>query len=83
MIYVNRDLLQKLLDKEGIDPSAYSLDGGSPFEAYVLEERAPSWTVYYSERGLRSGEVEFESEDEACSYLLELVLRDPTTRRDP
>ena len=52
-----------------------------PSEAYVLEPpRAADWAVYYSERGLRSGEVVFQTEHEACSYFLDLVLSDDTTR---
>ena len=78
---MNRDMLKALLHREGVDPSAYSLEGGMPFEAYVLEQRPTAWVVFYSERGIRTGEVEFATEDEACSYLLDLVLRDPTTRQ--
>jgi len=73
--------LKHILDAEDIDPIAYSLDGGMPFEAYVLERRAGHWVVFYSEHGLRTGETEFEAEGDACSYLLELLLRDSTTRR--
>ena len=73
--------LRRVLDSEGIDPGAYSLDGGMPFETYVLERRPDCWLVYYSERGLRTAETRFESEDEACTHLLALLLRDPTTRR--
>lgn len=79
---MDRESLKALLDAEGVDPSAYSLDGGMPFEAYVLERRPSDWAVYFSERGLRSGEVVFQSEDEACAHLLDLVLRDDTTRRE-
>lgn len=78
---MDRDTVKTLLDAENVDPGAYSLEGGMPFEAYVLERRVSNWAVYYSERGLRSGEVVFNSEDEACSYFLDLVLRDLTTRR--
>lgn len=73
--------LRVLLEQEGVDPASYSLEGGTPLEAYVLEVRPAAWAVFYSERGLRSGERQFGSEGEACDYLLELVLRDPTTRR--
>ncbi len=73
--------LRRLLDAEGIDPDAYSLDGGMPDEAYVLERRPDCWLVFYSERGLRTAETRFESESGACAHLLELLLRDPTTRR--
>jgi hypothetical protein len=78
---MNRTTLKELLDAENVDPAAYSLEGGMPFEAYVLNRSASAWVVFYSERGLRSGEVEFRTEGEACEYLLTLVLHDPTTRR--
>lgn len=80
---MDRETLKALLDAEDVDPTAYSLDGGMPFEAYVLERRSSEWAVYYSERGLRSSEVVFETEDDACAHLLDLVLRDSTTRRQP
>jgi hypothetical protein len=78
---MDTETLRHLLDAEGIDPHAYSLDGGMPYEAYVLERRPEGWLVYYSERGLRTQEAGFESESEGCAHLLELLLRDPTTRR--
>ncbi len=80
---MNRETLKALFDAEDIDPAAYSLDGGLPFEAYVLEHRPCDWVVYYSQRGMRSSEEAFETENEACARLLELVLRDSTTRRSP
>ena len=74
--------LRQMLEAENVDPRAYSLEGGAPIEAYVLEgSSGPRWAVFYSERGLRSGETWFETEDEACVYMLEHLLRDPTTRR--
>jgi hypothetical protein len=45
-----------------------------------MEETSSGWSVYYWERGLRSGEQAFGSEDEACRHLLDLLLRDSTTR---
>ena len=80
---MDRSAVKTLLDTENVDPAAYSLDGGTPSEAYVLERRCAEWAVYYSERGLRSSEVVFQTEDEACSHLLDLMLRDETTRRRP
>ncbi len=73
--------LQALFDAEQVDPDSYSLDGGTPAEAYVLARTPSGWAVYYSERGLRTAEMAFETESEACAQLRTLVLRDPTTRR--
>ena len=52
-----------------------------PFEAYVLDAGPRRCSVYFSERGLRTAEAVFHSEDDACRHLLDLLLRDPTTRR--
>lgn len=64
-----------------IRPGAYSLGGGLPPEQYVLSLEPGGWAVYYSERGRRVGQVDFETEDEACDYLLLKLVDDPTTRK--
>ena len=46
----------------------------------TLDQVGSRWSVYYSERGQRSGERIFDSEDEACRYLLNLLCNDPSTR---
>jgi hypothetical protein len=77
---MDRHELTTALEKIHVDPSAYSLDGGLPVEKYCLEDRPGEWAVYCSERGLRSGERVFASEDAAMRYLFELLRDDPTTR---
>jgi hypothetical protein len=79
---MNRERLQELTRAEHIRDDAYSLDGGLPFERYVLSITEGGWAVYYSERGERVGLREFQTEDDACSYLLDVLLRDQTTRED-
>lgn len=76
---MDRCELRKVLDREGINPSAYCLDGGHGSEQYVIDIRVDGWVVYYSERGLESALCEFATEDEACRYLLEQLRRDSTT----
>ena len=78
---MDRQSLRKLLDREDVDPDAYSLGAASRDDTYVLEQTADRWEVYFSERGLRIGERHFTTEDEACRHLLDLLLRDSTTRR--
>jgi hypothetical protein len=79
--------LRQFLDREQIDLRSYGLDGpsGLPIqdreERYFIEQAPSGWSVYYWERGLRSGEQSFVTEDEACHHLLDLLLRDRTTRR--
>ena len=75
-----REKLQRILDHCGFDPDAYSLFGGHPSEAYVLDDRGGEWVVYYSERGLESGLQSFPNEDLACRHLAERLWRDATTR---
>jgi len=77
---MNRQDLQSAADREGIRRSAYSLDGGLPSEKYVLAVREGGWSIYYSERGFRRDEIQFDTEDEACSLLLLWLVEDPTTR---
>jgi len=77
---MNRRRLQELARSEHVSDDAYSLEGGFPAERYVLSVADGGWAVYYSERGERSGLETFETEDEACAHLFELLLRDPTTR---
>lgn len=76
-------VLKRLLEAEVIDPDAYSLDCGVPFEAYVLGRQLSRRVVYYSERDFAPAKQVVDSECEAPSYILELILRDSTTRRLP
>ncbi len=77
---MTRQELEKKLRSLGIHDDAYKLDGGLPNECYVLAKQTDGkWEVYYSERGLRSGSKEFDSESEACEELLEWLIRDLST----
>lgn len=78
---LDREALSQRLEAEDVEPRAVDLDGGRADEAYVLEPQAVGWAVYYAERGLRREERLFASEHDACAYLLDIVLKDPTTRR--
>ena len=77
-----RELVQRL-DAEGIDPNSYSLSASNAGEQLCLEKLGNEWAVYYAERGLRTNERRFLSEDEACQDFLRRALRDPTMRRRP
>ncbi len=73
--------LEQILEREGIREDAYSLEGGLRDERYCLDHASPEvWTVYHSERGACTQERSFNSESEACTYLYELIMSDPTTR---
>lgn len=76
---LNRDGVRRALDREGINRDCFSLEGGHPPERLVLSMVPGGWVVHYSERGIESGRRDFTTEDEACRYMLESLLRDPTT----
>ena len=78
---MNRTGLQALLQAENVAEDQYELDGQFCDECLCLEELNGSWHVYYAERGLRSGERAFESEDDACQFMARRLLADPSTRR--
>lgn len=77
---LDRERLAGWLAKRGVDPAAYSLEGGHPSERYVLDQRGNEWVVFYSERGLETGLRSFESEDLACRHLVDLLWKDHTVR---
>jgi hypothetical protein len=62
--------LEKVLMQIGIPLHAYSLKGGLPNEAFCIGKNGVSWETYYSERGNKSREKIFETEQEACEYFL-------------
>ncbi len=73
--------LSRLLYDLDVPPSLYRLDG-SHFElAHVIAREGDGWVVFLSERGERSGAIEFAHEYDACVYLLgEITLA--LARRD-
>jgi len=77
---VNRQSLTALLTAEHVRADAYSIDGSVKDEALCLVAGAGGWFVFYSERGLRSGERKFETEDDACDFLARRLLADPSNR---
>jgi hypothetical protein len=78
---LNRCELREILDREGVDPNAYELQGGHPNEKYTIEAGVGGWLVYYSERGKRTDEAFFGTEEAACRDLLQRLLRDPSARK--
>lgn len=56
----------------GIPPILYNLDGnGRMDERFYLEFANNEWRVYFSERGVKTTNVKFSSEDEACQFIYE------------
>ena len=82
---MNRRELEGTLSAAGIRADAYYLGYAEPnpvldSERLILEQTVDGWSVWYSERGLRSGEHFFQNEDAACRYVLSALTKDPTTR---
>jgi hypothetical protein len=79
---LTRAYLEMVLPGEGFASDSYRLYGGFGVgECYVLDHRLAGWEVYYAERGSKGGLRIFRTEAEACGYLLDLLRRDPATRR--
>ncbi len=51
-----------------------------PDEAYCIRQtKTKNWEVYYSEKGFKTGLIEFCSESEACEYLIKKIKTDHNT----
>jgi hypothetical protein len=67
--------LESKLKSSNIRPDMYSLTGGLPNEAYCIGQQNGIWEVYYSERGSKTNLKTFQSEEEACLYFHNWLLR--------
>ena len=83
MNVVNARELQAALDQLGIDPSRYSLKGGTPEDGFAMKREGTRWIVYYSERGGRYSIEKFTTEDAACRYLLSRLTGTDFNLSDP
>jgi len=69
---MNISELKNLLQSNNVPSELYNLDGtGRKDERFCIERDGNVWIVYFSERGVKTTEIEFNSEGEACKYLLE------------
>lgn len=79
--------LKRRLEEAGVPTALYDLDvdGFSlPSERYCLRtEGAYRWITYYSERGGRTAEHVWLSENDACEYFLQVLLRENERRDRP
>lgn len=71
---MTRQELERRLEQLGIEKSAYSLEGISGPEMYVLRREDHQWAVFYSERNYRQKLRYFSSESDACEYMLDLIM---------
>lgn len=79
---MNRLELRKKLIAADVDERFFSLEGELRDECLILDRKSSNlWIVFYNERGLRTNEHFFDSEDDANAYMLTTLLRDPLVRR--
>lgn len=71
---MKKQILEQKLISLGVPSHMYSLHDGLPNEAYCLNKNNRFWEVYYSERGIKSGVKQFDSEEEACEYFYRLIV---------
>lgn len=67
---MNKNELKIKLDELKVNPEYYSLNGGNYCETFCLAYE-DKWKMYYSERGVRIGETEYECENDACNAFYE------------
>lgn len=65
--------LLSTLIRKNISRSYYSLEGGLPNEKLCIDYENEKWIAHYSEHGIKTGIKYFESEDDACDYLLRAI----------
>lgn len=79
---MNVSELRDALRERNIDERFVSLDGVARDESLILERATgKGWCVYFSERGLRTGEHFFITEEEACKFIFDRLSRDPTVQK--
>ena len=68
--------LEKVLIKLKVRKNTYSLLKVHKDERYCISKESNHWSVYYSEKGQRTGEQIFKTEALACEYFLNQIKKD-------
>jgi hypothetical protein len=68
---MNRLQLTKFLNQAGVGNKALAFSAAN--DKYVVSATAEGWSVTFTERGHRTYEAHFPSEDEACRQALKLL----------
>lgn len=67
--------LIKILDEYNVPKELYNFDGtGRKDERFCLEYVKGKWNVFYIERGCKTMDLVFDSEEEACLFLYKELL---------
>ena len=73
----------RTMERYGIPPYAYCLDGGYPSERYCIAPSGKGWKYYYSERGHENDVKLFATEGKALKYLCQVLIETYRTIRRP
>ena len=69
---MKKNELRDALIEMGIPSVLFNLDGkGRTDERFCLEYTNKEWRVYFSERGVKTTNETFSSEEEACQFIYE------------
>ena len=69
--------LKQELEKSGIPAYVYNLTGhGRNDERLCIEKEHGEWYVYYLERGIKTFNKIFDSEDAACQFMYDRLVAD-------
>lgn len=72
---MKRNELEKKLKENGVPTSLYNLDNvGRTDERFCLMYDNNHWNVYFTERGIRTTDLKFSTEEEACQYVYEQLV---------
>lgn len=64
--------MRDVLINMGVPSMLYNLDGnGRTDERFCLEFINNEWKVYFAERGIKTTDEKFLSEEEACQFIYE------------
>lgn len=67
--------LKNIFIEYGVPKELYNLEGkGRKDERFCLEYTGDKWNVFYVERGCRTTDLFFDSEEEACLYLYKELI---------
>lgn len=67
---MTKEILEKKLKVAGVPDYIYNLTGkGRTDERLCLKKIQNKWSVYYIERGIKTTNEIFESEEDACQFL--------------
>lgn len=73
---MKKNELRNALMHIGVAPMFYNLDGnGRTDERFCLEFVNNEWSVYYSERGVKTTNIRFSSEEDACQFIYEQLSK--------